>query len=68
MQEFKIASLNCMSCFHNIEDALREFDSNITAKADIRNHTLIVETTQPVEQIAKVIESAGYPIEDFSQK
>lgn len=67
MYKFKIESLNCMSCFHNIEDTLKEFDSKISAKADVRNQTLTVETTQSVEQIAKLIEAAGYPINGVTQ-
>jgi copper chaperone CopZ len=62
MYKFKIESLNCMSCFHNIEDTLKEFDPQINAKADVRNQLLTVETSQPVEQITKLIEAAGYPV------
>jgi copper chaperone CopZ len=62
MYKFKIESLNCMSCFHNIEDSLKEFDKDINAKADIRNQTLTVETSQPVEKVKKLIEDAGYPV------
>lgn len=62
MYKFKIESLNCMSCFHNIEDALKEFDSTIEAKADVRNQTLTVQSNQTAEQLTKLIEAAGYPV------
>lgn len=62
MYKFKIESLNCMSCFHNIEDSLKEFDKSIEAKADVRNQVLSVEAKQPVEKIKEVIEKAGYPV------
>lgn len=62
MYKFKIESLNCMSCFHNIEDALKEFDSTIEAKADVRNQVLTVDSSQPVDQLTKLIEAAGYPV------
>lgn len=62
MFKFKIESLNCMSCFHNIEDVLKEFDSSIEAKADVKSQTLTVQSTQSVEQISKLIEAAGYPV------
>ena len=62
MYIFKIESLNCMSCFHNIEDALKEFDVSIEAKADVRNQTLSVQSTQSAEQLTKLIEAAGYPV------
>lgn len=61
MYKFKIESLKCMSCFHNIEDTLKEFDQSIEAKADVKSKLLTVETTRPVEQIQKLIEDAGYP-------
>lgn len=67
MYKFKIESLNCMSCFHNIEDTLKDFDKTIEAKADVRNQLLTVETTQPVEQIKKLIEDAGYPVNGFTR-
>lgn len=66
MYKFKIESLNCMSCFHNIEDMLKDLDKTIEARADVKNQFLTVETTQPVEQIKKLIEDAGYPVSGFT--
>lgn len=68
MYKFKIESLNCMSCFHNIEDALKEFDSSIEAKADVKSQTLTVQSTQSVEQISKLIEAAGYPVSGVTKR
>lgn len=62
MYKFRIENFNCMSCFRNIDTALKEFDSSIKAKADIGHQIISVESTQPVETIRKLIESAGYPI------
>jgi len=67
MFKFKINSLNCMSCFHNIEDTLKEFDTAITATADVRGRLLTVETTQSVEVVKKLIEDAGYPVDSFTK-
>ena len=67
MYKFKIESLNCMSCFHNIEDALKEFDSSIEAKADVRNQTLTVQSTHSAEELAKLIEAAGYPVDGVTK-
>ena len=63
MYKFKIESLNCMSCFRNIEDALKDFDPAIEAKADARNQTLTVQSTHSAEKITKLIEAAGYPVD-----
>lgn len=69
MYKLKVGNMNCMSCFHNIEDALKEFDSSINAKADVKNKLVTVESKQPIEVIKKIIEEAGYPVvsqvEDF---
>lgn len=67
MYKFKIESLNCMSCFHNIEEALKEFDQTINAKADVKNQLLTVETTQSVEKIKTLIEAAGYPVDGVTK-
>lgn len=67
MYKFKIESLNCMSCFHNIEDALKEFDSSIEAKADVKNQTLTVLSSQSAEQLTKLIEAAGYPVNGMTK-
>ena len=62
MYKFKIESLNCMSCFHNIEEALKGADSSINAKADIKNQLLTIESDLPVSEISKLIEGAGYEV------
>lgn len=62
MQQLKIKSMNCMSCVHNIEDALKEFDSAISANADVKNKILNIESNHPIEVISHLIEAAGYPV------
>ncbi|HXH29256.1 MAG TPA: heavy metal-associated domain-containing protein [Bacteriovoracaceae bacterium] len=64
MYKFKIDSLNCMSCVHNIQEALGEYDKSLEAKADVRNKTLSVETSLPLEKIKELIENAGYPVSE----
>ncbi len=67
MYKFKIESLNCMSCFHNIEESLKEFDKTINANADVRNQILTVESSRTVDELKKVIEEAGYPVNEVTQ-
>lgn len=67
MYKFKIETLSCMSCFHNIEEALKEFDPRIIAKADVRNQILTVENGEAPDKLAKIIEAAGYPVSGVSQ-
>jgi copper chaperone CopZ len=64
MYEFKIESLNCMSCFHNIEDALKEADSTINANVNIKKKVLTVESKLTVDELKKLIEAAGYPVSE----
>lgn len=67
MYKFRIENMNCMSCFHNIEDSLREFDSSIRVKAEIKNHLLMVDSGQTVELLQKVIQAAGYSVDEVTQ-
>ena len=63
MYNFKVQSMTCMSCFHNIEESLKEFDPTIKASADIKTKTVTVESTQTYEKIKEIIEEvAGYPV------
>lgn len=64
MYKFKIKSLKCMSCFHNIEEVLKEADSSVNAEADIRNQILTVESDLPMNQLSKLIEAAGYEVNE----
>lgn len=68
MYKFKVGNMTCMSCFHNIEDALKEFDPSIHAKADVKNQLVSVESEQSVEQLKKLIEEAGYPVKEVTQE
>jgi copper chaperone CopZ len=51
-----------MSCFRNIEDAVKEIDPIAKVTADIPKRLLSVETGQGLDNIRKKIEEAGYPI------
>lgn len=62
MYKFKIDAIHCMSCYRNIDDALKEFDSTIQSTVDIKSKLLSVETSHPVNEVKKLIEQAGYPI------
>lgn len=62
MHKFKIDSLHCMSCYRNIDDALKEFDPSIKTVVSVKEKTVSVETTREREEIRRVIEGAGYPV------
>lgn len=60
MYKFKIENMNCMSCVHNIADALKEYDDSIEASAQVKERVLTVKTTVPMEKVKELIEGAGY--------
>lgn len=62
MYKFKIETLSCMSCFHNIEDALKDFDPEINARVDVKNQILTIESNENREKLVAIIEAAGYPV------
>lgn len=62
MYKFKIETLKCMSCVHNIEDVLKEIDDHVEVSADIDHKILMVKSDQTKEQLKKIIELAGYPV------
>lgn len=63
MHKFKIANLKCMSCVHNISDALKDFDQNIEVRADIPEKVIEVRSEHPEKQLTKLIQDAGYVVE-----
>lgn len=65
MFKLKIKAMNCKSCAHNIEDALKEHDSNIRLKADMDLKQLVIETVLTKEAVKKIVEDAGYPVDEI---
>jgi copper chaperone CopZ len=65
MYIFKVEGMNCMSCVHNINDALKEFDENLLAVADLKNKTVSIETSHPQEKIGQLIDEAGYQVTEM---
>ncbi len=61
MYKFKIESMNCMSCVHTIEDALKEYDATIKVESNVKERTIFVEAPESQEKIKELIEDAGYP-------
>lgn len=66
MYKFKIESMNCKSCLHNIADTLKDVDSSSNASANFETKTLEVESKLSSEVIKKLIEDAGYPAKEIS--
>lgn len=63
MYKVKIESMNCMSCVHNIEDALKEVDADVQVDAELKNKLLNIESSKLSDvEVKKIIEDAGYPV------
>lgn len=65
MLKFTIKSMNCMSCVHNIEDALKEQDPKAQLRPDIKQKQIFVETVLSASSAKRVIEDAGYPVDEI---
>ena len=64
---FRINSMHCKSCYNNIQDALKEYDSSIKVEADFSGRFLSVDTQKSAEEVRKVIEEAGYPVDQVEK-
>lgn len=60
MVTVKVESLSCMRCVRNIEQALKDADSNATVQGNLKLSTVSVETFLPQDKILEVIKSVGY--------
>jgi len=64
MIKLKIDKMHCMSCFRNIDDAIKAIDSK--AKTSVQMESKLVEIhsdTLTQDQAAKALLDAGYPAE-----
>ena len=61
MFKYKVEKMHCMSCFRNIDDAIKEADEAARLNVDIGQKTVSVETTLTSDQVKKLIDEAGYP-------
>tara|TARA_R100000656_G_scaffold110584_2_gene82556 strand:+ start:212 stop:496 length:285 start_codon:yes stop_codon:yes gene_type:complete len=61
MYKYKVEKMNCMSCFRNIDDAVKDVDESAKLNVNIDEKTVSVESTLTSEQIKKLIDEAGYP-------
>ncbi len=66
MFKLKIDKMHCMSCFRNIDDAIKEIDGDAKLAAKIEERILEVDSSKlSLEQVMSAIEEAGYPTESL---
>lgn len=65
MYKYKVEKMNCMSCFRNIDDAIKEADVGAKLEVDINEKTVSVETTLTSDQVKELIDEAGYPAQSL---
>jgi copper chaperone CopZ len=64
--ELKIPDLKCMGCISAINSSLTKLDGVISVKANLSTKTATVEyneNTITLDQIAKTLDTIGYPVE-----
>ncbi|MBY0517509.1 MAG: hypothetical protein K2P81_11400 [Bacteriovoracaceae bacterium] len=60
--------MNCKSCLHNIEDAIKGFDPKSTIPGDVVEKTVTVQSQQDIEKIRNIIVDAGYAAEKAKEE
>lgn len=68
MYKFKIGNMNCKSCLHKIEDAIKEFDPKSTISGSVVEKTVTVQSQQEIERIREIIVDAGYTVENAKEE
>lgn len=62
MFEFKVEGMTCGSCASAITRAIRDNDPEAQVTVDIRQQKARVKTAQKQEEVAQLIEEAGYKV------
>lgn len=62
MYEFKVEGMTCSSCRKAIKNTLEQNEPNVDVYIDIRNQAIHVDSKRSIEEVAKSIEQAGYPV------
>lgn len=63
MYEFKVSGMSCPSCAKGIRNTIATIDSKVVVNVDIEKQLVQVSSNKSIEEIAKLIEDSGYPIE-----
>ncbi len=62
MLQFKSEGLSCGHCVATVTKAVKALDTQAVVTVDLPTQMIKVETQKSLEDIASVIEKAGYPV------
>lgn len=62
MLEIKVSGMTCGGCVNSVTKALKSFDSNALVEVSLENQTIKIESTKAKNEIANVIEEAGFSV------
>lgn len=62
MYEFKVQGMTCPSCAKSMKKALLTIDSKVDVEVNLPAKTVRVSSSKSENEIAALIEEAGYPI------
>lgn len=65
MFKLKVNAMNCMSCVHNIKDALEEHDPKVKITPHLAQKQISIETNLEDKEVRKIVEAAGYPVDEL---
>lgn len=68
MLKLKVPDIHCMSCVRGIESALKKSDPNVRVKAAISTKEIAVESKLSSEETKKIIEDAGFGVQEIAGK
>lgn len=63
MYQYKVEKMSCMSCFRNIDEAVKEVDAKATLSVNMEQKLVSIQTELSAEKVQDVITEAGYPAE-----
>lgn len=62
MHEFKVEGMTCESCANSIQREIKKVDPDVKVQVDIGQKLVKVESGADKDEIATLIEKAGYEV------
>ncbi|MGZ5279386.1 MAG: heavy-metal-associated domain-containing protein [Pseudobdellovibrionaceae bacterium] len=67
MFEFKVKGMTCPSCARVMRKAISSLDPEVDLEINLPAQTVKVKTNKTEQEIASIIEEAGYPVLESRQ-
>ena len=67
MYEYKVSGMTCPSCAKAIARTLQRIDPKVEVRVDISRQLVRVDSSKNIEDIAQLINEAGYPVSESKE-